>query len=746
MQKMSKIKRFFVILLSMVIAISPTFFSGCKFEDYSSTRKNPLDFETHYGGGGGGNSAEEEVVDPNAPPRSDEISEEEYYDYFKNYRITYKPGEVERESFNQSIKNQNAEIAESILTKLYNVYGDSTDALFQLNDISLEFNNSGTTFGVVYIKHNEDTDTDNYYQVDYIVDYDSYYNHKNAILGENSANPDTEKWVCSADDFVDNVEFKNRIKLAEALILAGNYIDAKDGGNTFDTAYSAYNTLDYTDDALVEAEINNIVSGINHIGYTQTEIEQLSSFVLKYVIGEEQVNLDNSRFVNAYSADGLTITVVDDENYNRFLTEETYYTVANKQDLSLNINVDPAISVTDDNANSFEGLLYYAQKYMMQFSLSQNNSVVINGYISDDPLFPDENSTYSTEPNGLNALFTQTIYNNLIATDYRKVEIKDENENVIETKYNFDANVWGYNKDGEIEDKEFLDEDELGSVLYKVNNTYYSLFSIRLPYFKNYYNTVNFMVNNLLSQKVTDENKADLDAKWRENHPDMDYPYSDVFPTVPLTYFTDLDSKTMVFDEEVGEITMKDSGFQVYQSFMIMPEKDVYMEDAFFLFQAPEDPTGSLESFNITVYVRYFDGETQSYATWERSGVESEFYSLGTVEVEYSQEEDGEYTLFEDLGLKSILTKAKIEGTPKGDCLLEGFDENAEVLCDEPAQLVTKDNYGYWFNYQTTPEGQDVVCFDGKNAHSSSYLEFVFYNPTETPFVFMFYPEGCYKA
>ena len=524
MQKMSKIKRFFVILLSMVIAISPTFFSGCKFEDYSSTRKNPLDFETHYGGGGGGNSAEEEVVDPNAPPRSDEISEEEYYDYFKNYRITYKPGEVERESFNQSIKNQNAEIAESILTKLYNVYGDSTDALFQLNDISLEFNNSGTTFGVVYIKHNEDTDTDNYYQVDYIVDYDSYYNHKNAILGENSANPDTEKWVCSADDFVDNVEFKNRIKLAEALILAGNYIDAKDGGNTFDTAYSAYNTLDYTDDALVEAEINNIVSGINHIGYTQTEIEQLSSFVLKYVIGEEQVNLDNSRFVNAYSADGLTITVVDDENYNRFLTEETYYTVANKQDLSLNINVDPAISVTDDNANSFEGLLYYAQKYMMQFSLSQNNSVVINGYISDDPLFPDENSTYSTEPNGLNALFTQTIYNNLIATDYRKVEIKDENENVIETKYNFDANVWGYNKDGEIEDKEFLDEDELGSVLYKVNNTYYSLFSIRLPYFKNYYNTVNFMVNNLLSQKVTDENKADLDAKWRENHPDMDYP------------------------------------------------------------------------------------------------------------------------------------------------------------------------------------------------------------------------------
>lgn len=777
MQKMSKLKRFFVILFSMVIAISPTFFAGCEVFDTSYKSKNPLDFETHYGGGGaGGYVPDEDEEDSDSSDSENELSDEEYYEYFKNYRLTYKPGEVERENFNESIKEQNETVSEFVLKELFNKYGNSSEALFDNNQLSLSVNEKN----IVYVKVDETGEEYLYFRIKFIEDYTPYYSHKNAINGDNSKDISQEKWEFNTylstdsletakqveeEDFVQNDTFLKKLQLAQALILSGNYIDSED--ETKNTFKSIYDPLKDESADRIDSVIDEYVNEVNHLGWTDGEIKQLSSYILNYVIGESVVQKDNERFFNAYSTNGEDLVVLNDDRYDRFLTNETYLTLTDKVAKSYDIDIDERVEDDeyDSYKNAVEGLLYYAKQYLM--SVSKNNfdasKILLNGYLN-----VGRDLDASTVEAVQTPEFTQTIFNQLIAT---KTEIKDEDDQVIATNYNFDANVWGYDKTGEIQDKEYLEDDERASVLYTVGNKQYSLFSVRLPYFKNYFNTVHFMVKDILTQKVTEENKAELDAEWRESHPNMDeYPYQDVFPTIPFTYFTDFDATAMVFDDDSGEIDMKDSGYQQYQSFMIMPSQDIILEDAFFLFKAPPETT---QSFQITVYIRYFDGETQSYATWESAGEESEFYKAGVVDLEFNQQldgdeivdddedddddgeearedgerkEKGEYTIFDDFGLKSVLRKAKINGEEKGNCLLKAFDEETEVLCDEPAQLVTKDNYGYWFNYQTTPEGQDVVCFDGKNAHSSSYLEFVFYNPTNTDFVFMFYPEGCYKA
>ena len=357
------------------------------------------------------------------------------------------------------------------------------------------------------------------------------------------------------------------------------------------------------------------------MGWTNEEIKQFSSYILNYVIGESVVEKDNQRFFNAYSTNGEDLVVLNDNKYNRFLTSETYFTLSDKIMMSYDIDLDERVEDDDGSyKNAVEGLLYYAKQYLM--SASKNNfdasKILLSGYLGERDL--DESELEEIE----SAELTQTIFNQLIAT---KTEVRDENLNIIGTNYNFNANVWGYNKNGEIIDKEFLEDDERASVLYTTGGKQYSLFSVRLPYFKNYYNTVHFMVQNLLSQKYEDlddeQKQAILDA-WKETHPDMEeYPYNDLFPTVPFSYFNDLSSKDMFVDDETGEILMKGTGYQVYQSFVIMPGKDVYIEDADVICKVLVKLPPLLSAFSVgTSFFNPRSLTTNRYLTWGHSTLE----------------------------------------------------------------------------------------------------------------------------
>ena len=765
MQKMTKLKRFFVILLSVVMFTSPILFSGCGLEDdFKRITKDPLDFETHYGGGGGGSGSEPDTTDPNIPLPENELSFDDYDDYFKNYRLTYKPGEVERESFNQSIKDQNQSISQSILEKLFEQYGNSGNELFteEIANIIIENNqyiayqNQEDEYSIIGLRTDESL---------------TKFNHNNAINGGN--NSEVKKWNFSTDggivdqDAFNSDIYKRKIQLASALILSGNYIDSEDSEkNTFNNLYAPYKDAETIEDSVID----EYVSQVNHLGWTDVEIKQLASFILNYVIGEDLVAEDNNRFVNAYCDVNGDLKIVyygadnnlKNSRYNRFLTDETYAT-------GMFYNGNFVFNVVDEYGESensnLEGLLYYAGEYLK--TASKNNfdqtekfknisfSGLITEYAIDD--FLDGSSVSPNVDKGVSdQAFGQAIYNKLIATDYRTTEIKDEYNNVIDTKYNFNANVWGYDRYGEIQGSEYFDEPERevekNNVMYIAGAYNHVLFSVRLPYFKNYYNTVHFMVRDMLLQEVTDENRADLDAEWNANHPNMDsYPYSEVFPTVPLTYFADYDNTDMLFDNV--SVTHMFSGYQAYQSMVIMPQKDLFLEEAalFFVREPLENEFFDQNvngDFELTIYARYYDAATQSYATWGNNG--SEFYLVETITVTCEPLlNNGRLVsvvpIVVHMSIKDILSSAKINGTERNSYLLNAFSEDEEVLTHQ-AQLLSKDNYGWWFKQDTTPQGDEVVCFDGQSVGTQSYLEFVISNKTNSPFQFCFYPTICYST
>lgn len=682
MKKIGKFRKFLIILLSLVMFSSPVFVSGCFGNDnggYNNTNKDDTNFPISTGSGSGDLIDDEPQEEQSKYPKENELSEDDYSNYFKNYRVTYKPSSTNRADYDASIREQNDAVASQVSTKLILANFD-TNRLFS-DDLS--YIQVNTLSGIQYIVYKNETSS-NPVVVAILEEYRNLY----------------------FDQSMEYLSFdENTFKLAEALILSGHYLTSEDSSqNTFVTEYNRYK-----DSANIEDVTNIFISQVNHLGYTDIEIEQLTEYLLKYVVGEEKIEEDSELFYNAYF-DGDQIKEVKDSKYSkRYLTDQTYFT-------------DLTSYGYDDK---LEGLMYYAGEYLkhgsMQGNFSLNNVRIPVGYLADDnEIDADLNTVYNDY--GL----TEAVYNKLIKTDYRT---------------SFNANVWGYDQDGD-----GVADDV---VKYKVGSQEYALFSVRKPGFKNYYNTIYFMVRDLLCAKVTDANREELDAQWHLDHPFSTggYPYSEVFPSVPFSYFDDFSSSGMLIDEETAEIKMKDSAYQSYQSFMVMPEKDVYLASAGIILMGPLGYDTEEIEMNLTVYIRYYDAETKSFATWNQDGETSEFYKVGDYTLHVNDPDDPYILVDEDEStLDDILSSAMINGTEKGNCFLPAFPENEEVLTDSSATLITKNNYGYWFNYVSTPEGKQVVCFDGKSANSQSYLEYVFYTDSDLPFMFSFFPAVAYSA
>lgn len=751
MSKTKTIKKIFLFVVAMVMMASPVLLAGCSWFKFGpSNQTSPVTPSNPSGGGnGGGNSGGDsgnsQTPSPTDsiydPPEDNAVDLDNYDQYFQNYRITYVPGEeASRSNFNESIRNQNEDIADKIMLDLYKNYGITEEQIFDNTISEIIADNDGDNKYLVY-KYQEQ-----YFIVKLEMSRVKYFTHKDAINLDNN----NRGWQWNGSNF-NSQSNKNKLQLAEYLILSGKILNeygsnfTEDSSKDFVSAYSQYFDANLTEikpeyltkddndnDVLNLDALSDVVSQIDHLGFTETEQQYLANFVFNYIIGTDLVKADNSRFVNAYSTDGENLTIVYNANsadsnkragkinnnlyYNRFLTDETYAT----GELVDNEEIEFIISDTNKN---LEGICYYAGEYLKLASQANFHEFILYGYTSNvgiDMALNDDNVNKNQD-------VTSAVYDNLINVYGTAVD---------STGKQFNANVWNYdqNNDGEA--------DKTVTIVDPHNHQTYALFSIRLPYFKNYYNTVSFMIRDMFGE-LTPEKKSALDIRWQiTKH--MNYPYDTEFPSVPFVYFNDLDTAKMQLDPDTGDIVMADSGYQSYQSLVVMPEKPVYVKEGIFFINGPKNVETDEQSFELTIYARYYDAETQSYASWEdENGEITQFYKIATEEVPIN-EEPGDLEVEIDVDLRTILATAIIGGDERGSYLLDAFSEDNERVTEQT--LVTKESYGYWFNQVSTPDGATVVCFDGKLANSPSYLEFVFYNPSGYSFVFEFLPDSVYFA
>ena len=751
MKRKSVAKKICSFALSLVILFSPIFLTGC-FEDLrpkqnsTTTNQNTTPTGQTGGGNGGGSSSS------STPPKVS-LSYGEYDDYFENYRITYTPTQdVERDGFNQELLSQNQDVANKILTKLLNSYGSSEES-----DEDFDYNSNP-----LFSKENDIktivAEGYNYYLVkepNYLVNVNysqseetrehKAFNHENAIG--------------NIED-VSDAEVANRLQLAELLILNG-FVLNEDGSGTFDTEYQSH--LD-SSGKVKTADFSALSNTINHLGFTQSEIEQIQFFVLNYLIGKDNVQTDNNRFVNVYyDSDSKEIHVVKNSTYNRFLNDETYAMALNLvngnqiKTSAVDYEIDETIEFSYDNGifdNSLVGLCDYATEFL---GLSSRNGFesfepdvdeITYYYSNDDVFVTDVGSTDEIQDGGaLHEAFSSAIYKSLIKTNYRNSD--------------FDANFWNYDSYG---NSHYGEAKINKNVVVNIDGVQRTIFSIRLPYFKNYFNTTHKIVNETISSGVSVQTRD----KWRETH-NFEYPYDEEYPSIPLCYFADYDNSDMLFDGS-GSCAKMFSGYQNYQNMVLMPKKLVELESGalFITRELAEDEawfyngtTDGYGDFDLTVYVRYYDATTGSFATWQaEDGTSSEFYVLDTITVKYVGYRDEVY-LTEDatesttvailvpnvvnFSIKDILSSAETSNFQDKSPVLEGFEEDA-VLSPHESTLISKENYGYLFNYVETPDGNQVICFDGQKAEAPSYFELVFSCPEDCRFQFCFYPTVAYKT
>ena len=772
-------KRIAYLLIALVMLLSPIF-AGCfGIETNTGSTGNTsgttgsLPGGTSGGiiGGNTGGNDNNNTTNNEEEPEGIEISADDYADYFKNYRITFKPGETERQKFNEEIIEQNNNITSSILHELYEEYGDEGTALFSADALNPNSINIDDKY-LVYESENS--------IAGYVEDYDTYFSHAEGIRNSLNNKEESVKWrfarkqdngreLEEGDDIEEYFESdwcKNRMAIAEIMILSGEEVvnlETEEPYAEFETTYNSYINRYLNADGSIndEEEFNALANSITHLGYTEQEVEQLKFFVLYYVIGIELVDADNTRFKNCYY-DGNSVVI--DNTYNRFLTDETYAT-GSVDGSNLEFTFD---EVAIDNDKRMEGLLYYAGEYLKAASLYNNfvNVRLISpSYLGNYNLWGNLESTEVLPENSQPV--AEAIYKSLIATEYRHTLTVDEKTGQLVNKYNFNGNVWGY---GDYDDRVVIKVHEGDE---EVERT---LFSVRLPYFKNYYNTVHLIVSKLLSKEATEETKQ----AWIDSHDGEEYPYKEEYPSVPFTYFADYDNGDMLYDG--SSATKMFSGYQSYQSMVLMPQQLVKLSKAaiFVIRERVEDealyPDGTTDhsgDFDLTVYVRYYDARTQTFAKWIVNGEESEFYVVETktIDYEYSGTEvisnngdetedqyitdpdevdvdESEHTLIPNLkpttfeiSVKDIMKSAIIDGVEVGDYTLEPFDDDTKLSLHN-VELVTKENFGNYFKYVDTPDGNQVVCFDGKNEYvlSQSYFEIVFSASQNTPFQFCFYP------
>ena len=732
MSKKSGFKKLFTFIIALMMTLSPVFLSGCfgNTTISNNTSNSQQTNSTLPSGGGGGGSVPNN--NQNNIQRDDDrpsLEYEEYDQYFKNYRVTYQTDKNSRDGFNNNITSQNATASQNIISGLISKYGSEADDVFSKAKNNIQTENEKSILGL----ENDYYDKPLNYPYEEDKNDFSVYKHKNSLTDENL-----------------NQKTKNLI-LGITLILAGYRVEDDNFGSTYNSYSSNINAYIDSEFKLIPGtELSNLVNTISHLGFTDLETEQIESFVCKYIIGETLINDDNSKFVNGYffhngiGYEFQQLTGNDAQKYNRFLNDETF-AMRDYLDKITDSEIKNYIYVINEYTTRYLGLVSnQPSSNLFNFSME--------GRLSTASLITDESDTYIATDGYEQKQITKAIYDNFI--------------NLTGTGFN--TNFWGYNESGVI-------DKSLEGVGFAKDSAGHNLVSIRLPYFKNYVNNVHTIVNNELGAEA-DPTSTEY-ATWQLIY-GVPYPYTEKYPNIPYTYFADYDNGDMLFDGESGAARMF-SGFKLYQNLVLMPQSDVDVESGalFVVRQLVEDethyPDGSTDhsgDFEMTVYVRYYDAATQSYATWTdaETNETTQFYKIGTETIDYNMyiTEDIDEEALEnaetdedienaksfkanyapvtfDFSIKDILLSAQINGQDNDSWTLEAFDDGRELSLHNQ-ELVTKYNYGECFKEDYTPEGDKVVVYDGKSVGSSSYFELVFSCSRAVPFQFCFYPTVAY--
>ena len=742
MKSKGRLKTILTIILAVIMFISPVFVAGCF--DFSNGSGNGGQNQGGgsgtgsgggtSGGGSGGGTGGGGTSGGQHQETKPSLTFNEYNQYFKNYRITYNPGLFDRDDFNTEIKNQNKAISTKILNSLYAEYGDNEVTTLFNQDVSLSFKSIEQNKDV-YLAYNgaisKTTSTDR-----------QYFSHNNSI------NPqDGTPWASQIKSDNSSGQIQDKLQLAEALILAGNnVVDAGQNiSSDFDTLYKQYLNAD---GSVKQAEVNSIYAGINHLGFTDTEILQVEYFVLNYIIGKSLVAQDNTKFANVYfDFNDQTIKKTADTRFDKFLTYETFAVGYLNQDSTISVGVS---GKTLDAGTM--GVLNYAVEYLKSATCNgegYKQSFGANRLLGDINLSNITATNIQTltqvdNPDGDSdqTKAISTILDTLIKN--KKIKDGEREEYPFYRDKDFDANVWKYDTSGN------TNSSNAGEVVKDSNG--HTLFSVKFAGFKNYTNTVHQIVNATIGAQASNQTRQD----WESKHGSQ-YPYDKEYPNVPASYFADYDNADMLFDGQNGVAHMF-SGYQNYQNMVLMPQKSVQLESgALFITRdlasgEVQDASGMADGsgdFDISIYLRYYDADSQSFATWDAVGGTSQFYPLGTKTITYQSYKSDDnikniVPITLDFSIKDILASATTT-TGGASCVLNPFADTTKISLHK-STLITKQNYGYLYGFVNTPDGNKVVCYNGKAENSPSYLEIVFSSNASSKFQFCFYPTVAYKV
>ena len=194
----------------------------------------------------------------------------------------------------------------------------------------------------------------------------------------------------------------------------------------------------------------------------------------------------------------------------------------------------------------------------------------------------------------------------------------------------------------------------------------------------------------------------------------------------------------MLFNNE-GDICHMYSGYKSYQNMVLMPKQDVLLEECILFFMRQNDSVlGSAANFTIKIYARYYDAESNTFATWGEE--QSQFYKIDDVTVKYIERGPGAVL---NIKTREILSQANIGGVAKGNAILPAFPPVEFADVHQPVLISKYNESAKLYDFVELPDGEKVVCYSAQllpEEERTSYFELIFAAESSNSFQFCFFP------
>ena len=759
MQKTNKVfKRIFLYLIVVIMCLSPVLLSGCVTTGGTGGTggdSGGTGGETgETGGGTGETGGSENNIEPT--------------DYLSNYKITYRPNDDELSAFMLDIKQQTNEVAFDIMRSLYAEYGAALNTTSITNAGNLTVKKITIDSDGNYVEEDVSVKSDKFlketkplFSSDVTIidpesgsalfsyekdsDYSKYFTHANAIyvdynLDESQLSPwnwsggltsETATLASGFNAFVNNLAYRKKLELAILLICNGyditptgsNYSAYTQGAELIDNLRTQFSDNIEFYKAVDKYVLDKYTKLIDHSGYTKNEISHISNFILDEIIGTSLVAIDNTRYLNVYVKNvdlGNLLRLNQNPQNKNFLGEESF---ATKYYTGENFDIG--------TRNFYNGKEEYAELNKLmdcieQFFIFQSQEFEQNGSRE----ITNQTSLYIDGVEVIYQGVKNQIFNNFIDTgsnDIVNAEAWDLDGNRNKTDGKYTADFWDLDNDG-----------DTTKVLMK-NDMYQNLdyfYSIRKQFFKNYTNTAYKIVKQITKAIADEEYLANYQSLYSET-----YEFEIKYPIIPASFTADYLNDEILLDSELGRVNIT-TGYRRYQNMVIMPKEDIFLDEFLMFMTRQPDSTGATSDFDVSIYIRYYDATSNSFAVWESGDGKSQFYDCGTYKVNAVTElYEIDEPVFVDL--KTILSNAQINGTKKGNSLLTGFSNLPEGNSKNPTLLTRQNVNSLCYGIVDLPNNARSIAYNisGLPAEErTSYVEIFFSTGNNNFFQFSILP------